>query len=152
LKDTSRVGRNGRVRGENLRGNSYLYIFIDSHATLHTGSLIHLRGPTPERPSLPVHSCSMMRWRLDNQDGFADSLCSNLGKQDIDVALIAFGSCILLEQEFIAYRLCSSPKMERLRGGTPSILKISIRLRQCCETSRLVCRMLISEVAIRHVI
>jgi hypothetical protein len=26
-----------------------------------------------------------LRWRLDNQDGFADSPCGNVGKQNIDV-------------------------------------------------------------------
>jgi hypothetical protein len=37
------------------------------------------------------------------------------GKQPIDGALIAFGPWILLEEELIEYRLCSSDEMERLR-------------------------------------
>ena len=40
---------------------------------------------------------------LDIQDGLVDSPYSNVGKQDINVVLIAFGLCILLEQEFIVY-------------------------------------------------
>jgi hypothetical protein len=31
-------------------------------------------------PPLDAHGCSMMRWRLDNQDGFANSPCSNVGE------------------------------------------------------------------------
>ena len=30
--------------------------------------------------ALVAHGCSMIRWRLDNQGGFADSPCSNVGE------------------------------------------------------------------------
>jgi hypothetical protein len=44
-----------------------------------------------------------------------------------------------MEEEFMAYQFCSSPKMERLRVVL-SILDASIGLRQCCRASKLVCR------------
>jgi hypothetical protein len=30
--------------------------------------------------TLVAHGYRMMRWRLDNQDGFADSSCNNVGE------------------------------------------------------------------------
>jgi hypothetical protein len=85
--------------------------------------------------TLIVHGYSMMRWRLDNQDGFADSSCSNVG--EARHCIDSVWSCCW-RKSLWRIDLCF-PQNGTSPCGTLSILDAPIGLTQCCRASKLVC-------------
>jgi hypothetical protein len=87
---------------------------------MKTSKEFHLLYPSAPTSRLPMkedgtpldaHGCSMMRWRLDNQDGFADSPYKQCGgSKTLMWSIDSVWTWILLEEEFMAYRFCWSQK------------------------------------------
>jgi hypothetical protein len=61
---------------ENFRGDLHPYISVDANINQTSDG----REAGLPLDALAAHGRSTMRWRLDNQDGFADSLYSNVGE------------------------------------------------------------------------
>jgi hypothetical protein len=83
VRDRQRFGKViEELNAENTEGD-------DIKTSEEICTFIYPSAPAPRLPmkeaglsldTLVVHGYSIMRWRLVNQDGFADSSCSNVGE------------------------------------------------------------------------
>jgi len=107
-----------------MKTSEELHHYISVCANIQTPD----KGSRLPSDALAAHGCSMVCWRLDDQDGFADSPYSN-----VEEARHCWRKS--------SWRIDSAvPKNGTSPCGILSIICASNWLRQYCKASKLVCR------------